>query len=101
MQVSLSQQVLLHREEGGGGGRGDAELVVDVLEVMARGLHRDLERRGNLFVGEPAGHEAQDLELAVAEAARSRGLRARLVSGPRQDGFYRVAVEASASSLFA
>src|SRR5688500_13555998 len=40
----LREQVVLHREEGGGDAGRDADLVVDVFEVVAHGAFADDER---------------------------------------------------------
>ena len=62
----LADEVVLHGEHGGGSAGRDADLRVDMLDVMARGLRRDPELTCNLSVRVPARHEAKHLDLAFA-----------------------------------
>src|SRR3954447_10440895 len=61
---------------------GDAGLGVDVLDVVADRLGRDAQPLGDLLVGQAAGDEAQDLDLALGQPARLRHpLRRALARG--------------------
>src|SRR5215211_2897155 len=51
-------EVMLHSEHGGRCAGGDADLGVDVLDVMARGLRRDPEQARDLPVRATARDEA-------------------------------------------
>src|SRR5215217_5918792 len=64
----VGEQVVLHGEEGGGGAGGDADLVVDVLDVVPDRDLRDRERARHLLVGQAARQQAQHRDLAFAQA---------------------------------
>src|ERR1041385_6879855 len=68
---ALRRQTLLHRADGRGRPGRDAQLLEDVLDVVARGLRRDVERGRDLLVREAAREQAQDLDLAIREAMRA------------------------------
>lgn len=56
---------VLHGPERGGRARRDANLVVDVLDVMIGGLGGDVEPIGNLLRRQPLGRQAQHVDLAT------------------------------------
>ena len=56
---------------------GDADLRVDVLDVVLGGPRRDEQLRRDLAGGSAVGHEAQHLDLAPAQAAGPRLARPR------------------------
>jgi hypothetical protein len=62
--------VVLHGPERGRGSRRDADLGVDVLDVVVDGLGRDAEPVGDLASGEALRRETQDVNLASREPAR-------------------------------
>src|SRR5581483_10823025 len=64
------EQAVLHREQGGAGARGDAELRVDVLHVRVGRLRRDHELRGDLPLRAAAREQAEHLPLAWRQSAR-------------------------------
>jgi len=64
----LGEQAVLHREHRGGGTAGSVDLGVDVLDVIAGRLGRDHQSFGYLLVGQAAGEQDQDLDLAGGQA---------------------------------
>jgi SAM-dependent methyltransferase len=60
-QFLLWKQAVLHREQCGDGPAGGAGLRVDVLDVVARGLRRDHQPRGDLLVGQATGEQDEHL----------------------------------------
>ena len=74
-QLRIQQPVLDRKNRGRRTGR-DADLVVDVLDVMPDGLGRDAERRGHFAIRATLCHEAKDLDLAIGQIARARRHRA-------------------------
>src|SRR5204863_5691847 len=94
-------QALLHREQRRGGAGRDAGLLEDVLHVVAGGLDGDVERGRDLLIGETAGDEAHDLDLAVGQAG---GVRAPVrrgggLTGGADHRLDRVAIEAARGRL--
>ena len=78
---------MLHREHGGGGSARHADLVVDVLDVVLGGPRRDREGLADLAVRAAPGHRAQDFDLSLAQAGRSRDVRPRPgLTGGLDDG---------------
>lgn len=67
-KLQLQQPVLDRKNRGRCTGR-DADLVVDVLDVMADRLRRDAERRGHFAIRVTLRHEAKDLDLAIGQIA--------------------------------
>ena len=67
----LRNQPVLHREQARRHPVGDADLAVDVLDVVADGLRTDDELGCDLLVRQPAHREPQDLDLAWREVAWS------------------------------
>src|SRR5687768_18186327 len=49
------EKTMLHREDGCGSPRRDADLRVGVLEVVIRGLRGDAEHAGDLLGLQPSG----------------------------------------------
>src|SRR5437660_229139 len=70
--------ILLHGKKSRRGACGDADLVVDVLEVVAGRLDRDIERRGDFLVGHASCDETQDLDLAITQSPGSQIGRAHV-----------------------
>src|SRR5258705_12114444 len=63
-ELLLGQESVLHREQAcRGAGRG-TDLRVDVLDVVADGLRRDDQARGDLLVRHPAREQSEHLDLA-------------------------------------
>jgi len=78
---------VLDRESRRGAAVADVELVKDRAQVRMHRAAAEKERFGDLGVGHPPGHEAQDLDLPrrqVLEAGRRRGVCFRYlrVRGP-------------------
>src|SRR5260221_1891498 len=96
----LRQEVVLHGEKSRRGACGDADLVVNVLEVVAGRLDRNIERRGDFLVGHTSSDETQDLDLAITQSAGALGLQTRLVPRGAEYGFDRVAIESALPRLF-
>src|ERR1700721_2370604 len=65
------EQAVLHREQAGGHAAGGADLDVDVLDVIARGLGRDDQTRGDLLTRQPPGQQPQYVDLAGGKPGRS------------------------------
>jgi len=61
---------VLHREHRGGGPAGGVDLGVDVFHVIAGRLGRDHQSFGYLLVGQAAGEQDQDLDLAGGQACQ-------------------------------
>jgi hypothetical protein len=61
------EQVVLQREEGRARTRGDADLVVDVLNVVPDGFLGDDEPLRHLSIREAARDQTQHLYLAVTQ----------------------------------
>jgi len=55
---SSSDDVILHRPQGGGGPTRHPDLGVDVLDVVVGGPERDVEVVGDVSSREPSGREA-------------------------------------------
>src|SRR4051794_19116602 len=66
---SLDDRVL-HGPECGRGPRRNADLGVDVLDVVVGGLGRDVEAVGDLTGREPLRRKAQDIDLTSCEPTR-------------------------------
>ena len=64
MPYAALDQLLFEGPHGGSGAGSDAGLVVDVLDVMADGLHGDAEGVADCLVGLAADELEQYLELA-------------------------------------
>ena len=87
---------MLHRPERGGGAGRDADLGVDVLDVVIGGLRRDVEPIGDLPRREPLRREPQHIDFAAGQPARMsaavcrrrraarRGPRPRVPLGSRE-----------------
>src|SRR4051795_4737555 len=63
-------EAVLDGEDGGAGAGAAVDLVVDRGEVVLDGAGGDAEAGCDLLVGEAAGGEAQDVDLAVGQAVR-------------------------------
>ena len=68
---------------GGRGTVGDAELDVDVLDVVVGGLRRDEQLLGDLARGRPVSDEPQHLCLAGRQAGDLAAVLAGAVSARR------------------
>ena len=66
-RVSVAQEALLHGEEGGGGSRGNADLLVDVFDMVMHGTLRDSEPCCHLTVGMAASDQPEHFDFAVRE----------------------------------
>jgi hypothetical protein len=61
---------VLYRPERRGGPGGQADLAVDVLDVVIGRLRHDVEPIADLAGPQPPGREPQHVQLAPREAAR-------------------------------
>src|SRR5690606_241824 len=68
---AASDQLQLERLEYGPGPVTHAQLGKDVGNVILDGAFGHAQRVGDLLVGEAAGHQAQDLGLAVCQRVRA------------------------------
>ena len=93
---------MLHGEHRGGGAAGGVDLGVDVFHVIAGRLGRDHQSFGYLLVGQAAGEQDQDLDLAGGQA-RGRGQRLPAprhpVPGRLEHGVHGRAVQAAGPDL--
>jgi hypothetical protein len=69
--LAVWQELVFDREEDCTGARRDADLVVDVLDVMLGGATRDPETPADFRIRASFGDKSQNLELAIAEPART------------------------------
>src|SRR5690349_13983228 len=70
---SLSaHQVMFHGEQRGAGAGRDADLGVDMLDMVVGSLGRDRQRVGDLPGRVAAREQAQHLQLARAQAGNQR-----------------------------
>ena len=76
-------EVAFERPDGRRRSSSGARPVEDVLDVVARGLHRDPERVGDVLVGLAGGERAQDLKLASTRARNACPAARRYVRRPR------------------
>src|SRR5215211_3324744 len=65
-----ADDAVLDGEQAGAGPVGDAELAVDVLDVVADGLLADEQVAGDVTVGPALGDQAQHLDLPGGEPGR-------------------------------
>ena len=61
---------MVGREQAGQRPVGGARLGVDVLDVVTDRLARDDQALGDLLVGQAAGQQLEDLDLAAGQAGR-------------------------------
>ena len=71
-EFSPCGEPVLHGEQRGRGPGRDADLGVGVLHVAVRGLGRDAQRARDLLGLQPAGQQADDLDLALGQPGRPR-----------------------------
>src|SRR5689334_15939946 len=88
--VAEGEEPVLGREQGGRRAGRDADLRVDVLDVVADRLRRDLELPGDLLVEQAAREQPQDLDLARREAGRALRPPRDLVAGRDEYGVDRL-----------
>src|SRR5581483_6850735 len=75
--LSRRQQMLFHRVKRGLGARGDADLPVNVLNVVVRRLDRDIEQARDAFGGVPAREQPQYLDFAFGQSRHAIAFRGR------------------------
>src|SRR5207244_5310494 len=68
--TALRGEPVLQGEDARRGPRCNAQLVIDVLEVVLDGLPAEDELPGDLAVGQARAGQAQDLELTLGQVAR-------------------------------
>src|SRR5687768_14005096 len=94
-------QVVLEGEQGGSGPGGDAELGVDVLDVVFGGATGDAQPSPDLRVRAALGDEAEDLHFPLAQPAGPQvgsGWRVPLTGGVEHRGD-RVGVETATAGI--
>jgi len=85
-------------EEGGRTAGGDADLCVDVLYVVIRGLRCDHEPVGDLSGAEAESQQPEHLDLAGGETRRQWGTSGPTVPCRGQDPFNGLGVQAASAS---
>ena len=65
--VHVAQKVVLHSKESSGCSRGDADLIVDVLDMVMNGAFRDRESFCHLAIGMPASDQPEDFDFTVTQ----------------------------------
>ena len=60
-------QIMFHREESGGGAGGDADLVVDVLDVVLGRFGGDRQAPGDFLIRVSLRDEAQHLDFPIGQ----------------------------------
>jgi hypothetical protein len=95
----LGEQAVLHGEHRGGGPAGGVDLGVDVLDVIAGRLRRDHQSFGYLPVGQAAGEQDEDLDLAGGQAGQGLPAPRQPVPGRLEHGVHRRAVQAAGPDL--
>src|SRR6266702_2202668 len=65
--IYLIEEMVLHGEEGRGSSRRDADLGVDVLNMMVDGGCGDGEKGRHLAIGVSASDQPEHLDLAVSQ----------------------------------
>jgi hypothetical protein len=88
---------VLHGEHRGGGAAGGVDLGVDVFHVIAGRLGRDHQSFGYLLVGQAAGEQDQDLDLAGGQACQRFPAPRHPVPGRLEHGVHGRAVQAAGS----
>src|ERR1022692_1393692 len=94
-----THQPMLSGEQRGGGAAGDAELRVDVLHVVARGLRRNHQALSDLLVRVAPGQQPEHLDLACGEPAGPCQPGRRPVARRPQYGVHRLAIEPASDDL--
>ena len=86
---------MFDRENRGGSASRYADLVVDVLNVMADGFWSDIEGRRHLAIGVPLCHQPKDGDFSIRQTARVRWLRHswRFTGRRAEDGFHCTRIE--------
>jgi hypothetical protein len=64
-------EVVLERPDGCRGATSNADLLVDVLNVVAHGLGGDAEILGDLLIGSASHEDEENLELSVRQTGRA------------------------------
>ena len=77
-EIPYAAEILLHQAalegvESRGGPGGDADLGIEVLDVVVGGLGRDLEQAGRFLGRMPGRDQPQHLDLARRQARRALG----------------------------
>jgi hypothetical protein len=74
MDDELIQEAVLDRKQGGGDPGADADLVIDVFQMVSNGVFAQEQLCGHLSPAEPSGQQAEELDLAAGKAARPLAL---------------------------
>ncbi len=89
--ISVLDEAALQGVEGGAGPGGDADLGIEVLDVVVGGLGRDVELPGGFLCRRPAAiSRSTSISRGVSPAGRS--------AAPRRDGWPAAASTASTAS---
>src|SRR5216683_826367 len=97
---STRHEVVLHREHRGRGAGGNADLGVNVLDMVPCRLGRDDEAQRHVAVRPASCNHLQDFHLAVAQTCGPDGTRGRGAMTRRfEDGADSLAIQPALSDL--
>jgi hypothetical protein len=95
------EQPSLHGEQAGGHAVGRVDLRVDMLDVVARGLGRHRQARGDLLRRESPREQSQHFDLARGQPCGGRRAAPPAVARGLENGFDGVAGKAPRAHLHA
>ena len=98
-ELLLGQQAVLHREQARRRAARGVDLRVDVLDVVAGGLRRDHEPRGDLLVRQPRASSRSTSTSRGGEPGRPLAAARHAVARGAEHGLDRLAVEAAGLDL--
>src|SRR5438270_13575067 len=101
LTLCLRQEAMLDCEQARTHTIGHADLGIDVLDVVARGLGRNEESFGDLLRGETAGEQLKNLDLAPRQSGRPFSAASHTVSSRCEDGLDCVAIQSTGSYIAA
>ena len=91
----VTDQTVPDGEEARQGAAGNADLLIDVFDVIAGGLARNHQTLCDFGVGQSQSQEPQDLDLARSEAGRQASAAGDMLARRTQDRIDRTAVESA------
>jgi hypothetical protein len=68
-ELGYSKKVVPHGKQGRRGTSGHPNLGVNVLDVVANGLRREVKSRGHVADRVPTGHKAEHVHLALTQSS--------------------------------
>ena len=96
----VSKQIVFCGEEGGSGAGGDANFVIDVLDMVVYGLFGDNEHTRYPLFGVAACDQPQNFHLALAQPRDEFAASgAYLVACRRENAIYCFAIEFSSTGF--